>query len=188
MKRIILFLAILPVVATGQTVYKCTVNGQTAYQQQPCADNARSEQLQFRQSGDTTQTNNDAYQKLSRNVKLTDIANDADECMTTARSRVWGQANRRIARLDAQIQRLRYNIQRANNNAAGASWESGLRSEIAGLEQAIATERTSADGLVMEAEQRCLDQRDQRTDAAKAQFEREDEARQSQQQQEQKSE
>lgn len=178
MKRTILFLVMLPAMSDAQTVFKCTSNGQTAYQQQPCADNARAEALQFRQSGDTTQTHNDAYQKLSRNVKLTDIANDADECMTAARSRVWGKADRRISRLSAQIQRLRLNILYANNNAAGASWESGLRSEIAGLEQAIATERTSADGLVMEAEQRCIEQRDQRTDAAQTQFAREDEARQ----------
>lgn len=156
MKRLLFAALLLPAAAPAQTVYKCTINGQTAYQQQPCADDANATTLQFKQRKEET-AGTDAYLRLSRNVKLNDINRTGDECVAEANRRIWYQANRRIARLDQQINRLRLNILRANNNAAGASWEAGMRSEIAGLEQAIATERTSADALVMEAEQRCND-------------------------------
>lgn len=176
MKRLLFAALLLPTAATAQTVYKCTTNGQTAYQQQPCADDAKSTELRFRDNN-ADPLSNDAYLRMSRNVKLNDINRTGDECVAEANRRIWYQANRRIARLDQQINRLRLNIQRANNNAAGASWEAGMRSEIAGLEQAIATERTSADALVMEAEQRCNDQRDNAINTATEQFASEDEQR-----------
>lgn len=176
MRALLLIAILLPSTLTAQTVYKCTVNGQTAYQQQPCDDNARAEQLEFKARKEDT-VGTDAYVRMSRNVKLADIENAQQQCISNARDRIYSQANRRIAGLDAQIVRLRQRITVAANNMAGASWEAGMRSEIAGLEQAIATERTSADGLFMDAEQRCIETAEKSVTSAREQFAREDEQR-----------
>lgn len=90
-----------------------------------------------------------------KSVDLNNAGYAERDCLSGAANNVLGPSNARLAGYQQQIRGLNANIRRASDNAAGAAWESGLRSQIAGLEQAIAMERGAAESRMDSERQRC---------------------------------
>lgn len=138
-------LAVLALVSpVAHAVYKCQVNGTTTYQAQPCSGasqhvqqmNIRSESPSVTQGGDKPAVQS-GIQKSQSSLAATEKR--AVEQM--ARERQIREANyeiqnleRRIANRSEQMTRemdaLRAQKARANNNLAGATWEQSLSTEM----------------------------------------------------------
>lgn len=174
---VVLLLAVS--VAQGQAMYKCkTASGRTIYQQQPCAGSATEverREIKADPAGDA-QAGVSAQAAMMRGVAMTDIDYETSACMGSASRRVFGPMERRVANLEGEKQALLRQTQQANNNLAGASWESGLRSQIAGLDSAIATERAMADATFSRERSLCQEQGEARKREAQERFAAEDEA------------
>jgi hypothetical protein len=144
--------------APAQTVFKCTdANGISAYSAKPCSeDPAKVTEVAVRKEKDgdpgAARANFDA---MRRSNDWADIQRNAETCVRGARERIFGMSNQRIAGLNSEIARMEQGISMATNDVTGATWANGLRQQIAGIQQAIATERTSADQLFATESARC---------------------------------
>lgn len=181
MRATVLCLFLLPCTAYSQTIYKCKGSGgRTVYQQMPCADeSATIEQRQIKQHTPDSSVSAapDAQTAMTRNVELTRADEATRRCINAASSNSYGASDRRLAQLEADKARLQQQIRLANNNLAGAAWESGLRSQLGSIEAAISTERASADGLFNQARARCEEDAQRRKAELQSRFEAEDRER-----------
>lgn len=151
--------------AAEAQVYKCKdASGASVYSQQPCGTDAREVKTRKAPAVDVAAIS----QQQSNAGKVLDAGYRYSECMNAVDAQVVAPSRQRIAGYREQIAGLNRSIRRANNNVAGASWEAGLRGQIAGLEQAIATERTALDARAGADRQRCADVRTQASAAPKA--------------------
>jgi hypothetical protein len=178
MRYALLLLLLLSATVEAQTIFKCAgANGQTVYQQTPCANEAATiEQRTIRERTPTEETTSgpDARTSMARNVELSRLDTTLNRCLSAARARSYSGADARTAQLEAQKNQLLQDTRRANNNIAGASWEAGLRSQIAGIDSAIATERSAADALFNSERARCQDEARQSREDAERRFAEED--------------
>ena len=127
----------------AHAVYKCQSNGTTSYQANPCSGptkagqqlNIRSEPQGVMPSGDRPAT------QPSPQKSPTSAGNEKQALEQMARERQIREANyeienleRRIANRSEQMTRemdsLRAQKARANNNLAGATWEQSLSTEM----------------------------------------------------------
>ncbi|WP_337054999.1 DUF4124 domain-containing protein [Pseudoxanthomonas sp. USHLN014] len=155
--------AVLAFVAGGahaQAVYKCKgKDGGTAYQSSPCSPDAQPVKVQGTRAATLTEGEIANRQAVFKSTDLSSAGIAEQNCLSAANSRIYGSSNQRVAEYQAQISRLNARAARANNNLAGATFESGLRTQIASLQQSIAQERSAADTSMNAERQRCGDQR-----------------------------
>jgi len=116
-------------------VYKCSgPDGAVVFAAQPCGANAAEVHIDAGK-GLRDSSSGTALRDLGDGVEDSRCRQDADNL----RSRE-GSGN--IEELERRRDSLRNSLQYANNNMAGATWESGVRKEIGDLETAIGQERT----------------------------------------------
>lgn len=158
MKKELTCIALATMAAIGVThaqVYKCAgPGGSTVYSQAPCGANAQ--EVQVRNSAPPTNDGSDRNRAaVAQSVALSSAGIAERNCIQRAESDILGPSNRRIGDYQRQISSLNSQMARANNNLAGATWQTGLRNQIASLQQSIATERASADAQLLTARQNC---------------------------------
>lgn len=142
----------------AQTVYKCKdANGAPIFTQQPCsADPAKFEVMQIKGIGQA----DESAAAAARASEEEGVASRAESrCINDRLTPIIDQSNQRIRDYDGRIAALENRILYAKNNLAGATWESGMREEIAALRTSISSERISADGLAASARKSCTDER-----------------------------
>lgn len=181
MRSLVLCLLLFPSVGYSQTIYKCKgPGGRIVYQQMPCVDEAATiEQRQIKHHTPTASVAAapDAQTSMTRNVELTRADEATRRCISAASNNSYGASDRRLTQLEADKARLQQQIRLANNNLAGAAWESGLRSQLGSIEAAISTERASADALFNQARARCEEDAQRRKAELQSRFEAEDRER-----------
>lgn len=154
--------------ATGSVqaqVYKCVrANGVTEYAQTPCGDNAREVEVR---AGPTTSADDGGdrnRQAIAQSTALSSAGISERNCVRRAEADILGPANRRAAAYQQQISALNAQLTGAANDLAGATSQSGIRTQIAGVQQAMATDRSGADAQVVVARQDCATARRARED------------------------
>jgi hypothetical protein len=154
---------------SAQTVYKCKdKNGAPIFSQQPCAsDPAKVETLEVKGIGKADPEAARA-QKDSEDASFVSRSIDRKEreCVENRVRPIQSSSNARVSGYQQRIDGLQIQTTRAKNNLAGATWESGIRSEIAALQTSISTERASADRLVSDAVAACAEERKRSEDRA----------------------
>lgn len=160
MRHLPIILAALVAVApaTGaQEVYRCTgANGEVAFASKPCGTDASPVVLRSSApaTGDNTAVRAQADLAARGSITLRE-----QQCLRAADDNIRTPAGTRIAGYRARIGKLENALRYAANNQAGATWSSGLRQEIASLQEAITTEEVSAETLAQAAYVRCRETR-----------------------------
>ncbi len=115
--------------ANAQTVYKCVdARGTTEFSRTPCADDpAKMEAVDT--SGSKRTGTGGSVSELNEYAQMNELRRRCDARIQGIASAYSGQHGR----VNAQIADLERQIARAKNNLAGATWESGMRQQIAGL-------------------------------------------------------
>lgn len=103
-------------------------------------------------------------------TELADAGIAERNCLAAEQSRIYGPVNARAQDVSRQIAALNRDLSRASNNLAGATYEAGIRSQIASLQQSQAADRTSADSQMAEARRRCGDARTERERATREKY------------------
>lgn len=146
----------------AQTVYKCKdKNGAPIFSQQPCAaDPKQVETLEVKGIGKVDEQAAAAQKSAEEASFVTrSIERKEDECISGRTGPIQANSAARIAGYEQRIAAHQNQLRYANNNLAGATWESGIRSEIAALQASISSERASADRLISDAIAACADLR-----------------------------
>lgn len=152
-------------------VYKCKgANGEAVYSQQACGSQA--EEMKVRSSKVPTANAGEAATRAAvyRSTDLSDAAIAERNCLSSANSSIYQPVNSRISGYQRQIGELNAAAARARNNLAGATYEAGIRTQLAGLQQTIASERQAADASMNLARQRCADDRRERQAAIEKKY------------------
>lgn len=162
MTKIAVMLAlVLPVAAGAQEVFKCKgADGSVTFSQHPCGDGAEAVQIR------TYEPSAEERARAAARARPSALSLDGDLriCLDRAQ-RVAAPVFRQIEANWARIRQLEHRSRQAANNLAGATWEAGLRQEIASLHQANATLQTSADEQVRQAENACYQERERQARA-----------------------
>ncbi|MCB1934147.1 MAG: DUF4124 domain-containing protein [Candidatus Accumulibacter sp.] len=126
---IVLALLLATTPATAQKVYKCTAaNGTTEFSQRPCSDDP--DKVQTVDTSRSLKTGSGgSVADQSDFASMNEVRRRCQVRLDNISSRYAGQ-RRRIA---DEIAALESRVARTNNNLAGATLESGLRQQIAGL-------------------------------------------------------
>lgn len=144
MRPIIILAAILAAPMAQAEIYKCKVNGQTVFSQQPCGEHAVEVKPKVSQPSAAAVAEQQAV-----NASVQAAASSME------RSRRMGQIERALADLDARIVQmeadrdwkianLRFSRNYANNNLAGAAWQQSLAMEMGAVSAQYATSISSA--------------------------------------------
>jgi hypothetical protein len=145
--------------AMGQ-VYKCKgKSGETVYQQDPCSPSSQPLNMRGTKPATRTQAEDQTRTTVFRSTDLSDAAIAERQCVGSATNAIYGPSNDRVAGYRNQIAGLNREIANLNNNLAGATAATGLRGQINGLQDSIATEQSTAAQLADSATQRCADAR-----------------------------
>lgn len=158
--------------ATAQ-VFKCKgANGEVVYSQHACGTGAQ--EVRVKSSRPATRTDGEIANRdaVFRSTDLSDSSIAERNCVASARSSIYGPVESRIAGYQRQIAQLNRELSTAANNLAGATFESGIRGQISGLQQSISTERMTAESSMNSARQRCSDERRLRETAIDKKYER----------------
>lgn len=154
----------------AQTVYKCKdKSGAPVFSQQPCATDPRQvETIEVKGIG-KTDPEAAAAQRASEEASFvaSGIARRERECIASRANPIESSSNARVAGYEQRIAVLQQKIRLANNNLAGATYESGIRNEIAALQTSISTEQSSAGRLISDAISACADDRKREEDRAR---------------------
>lgn len=141
-------------------IYKCKrADGSTEYAQQPCGADAQEVRVRTAPAASNEGAGSSNQQAIQQSTALSSAAIAERNCVIRAEGDILGPTNRRIAGYQSQIDGLNQQLATANNNLAGATWSAGIRGQIAGLQQSVASERTSADGQLTTARQGCASTR-----------------------------
>lgn len=163
--RLLLAIALLlPMTCSAGAVFKCKgANGATVFSEKPCGADAQEVKLRADpvQAATTPESAAQAREAEASTVARNTIGIQARKCRDAANYSVTSVSNSRIAGYRQRIAALEARIATRANNLAGATWESGMRQEIAALQQSISTEQASADQLLSAEIARC-DQEEQR--------------------------
>ena len=152
---LLLLLVLAPTAVTGQSVYKCVdERGTTVFSERPCADDpAKVETVDTSRSLKTG--TGGAVAEQSEFAQMNQIRRRCEERLESVEDRY----RRDYARIAREIASLETRSGTANNNLAGATLESGLRSQIAGLTAERGTLKAAeAEELASEREQCRLDE------------------------------
>ena len=149
MKTLMAILSLLVLLVAGSAaaeVYKCTVDGRTSYSEAPCANSKSGGIVNMHKSAPTPQSpaanasagaeesasgargnSRDAStEKVNREVgdriKVRDLSNDIDRAEV--------QLSMLNGNMERELNALRDKKVRANNNQAGATWESSISAEM----------------------------------------------------------
>ena len=156
----VLYLLVLPGALAAQTIYKCAgAHGVQVFSQVPCG--VEAEEVQLRVAEPTEADRTAAAQRLARPGV---VALDGDErvCLDRAHRTAHDSPSRQLRAYRQRLAALERRARYTNNNLAGATLEAGLREEIAGIHQAMATIQMSAEQAYQAGAQRCRDQRARR--------------------------
>ncbi|NYZ63006.1 DUF4124 domain-containing protein [Luteimonas deserti] len=153
-------------------VYKCVrANGATEYAQTPCGENAREVEVRSPPTTSAEDGSSRNRQAIAQSTALSSAGIAERNCVQRAEADILGPSNRRAAAYQQQINALNAQLARADNDLAGATSQSGIRSQIAGIQQAMATDRSSANAQVVVARQECATARRTREDEIRRQTE-----------------
>ena len=142
----------MPIAApAAQTVYKCKQGDITVFSPQPCGKDAK--EVDTSAALRTGTADNKALEQISASVKDSNCRRDA------ARYTV-GAADDRIVAMQRERRALEVELSKANNNLAGATYESGIRTQIAQLQATMSKERSDANSAYRAALAECDKQRD----------------------------
>lgn len=149
--------------AQAQTVFKCTgPDGSPVFSQSQCGNDAQEVEVKV-VAPSSEQIENAGEESRSR-LAARKVEQDEIACIRRVERSANGASDRRARDYNARINALERRIGTAANNFAGATWEIGMREEIASLHQAIAMDRASADSVVASGRQRCMEERQRRED------------------------
>lgn len=152
---LLLLLVLAPTVVTGQSVYKCVDDrGTTVFSQRPCADDPAKVETVDTSRALKTGTGG-AVAEQSEFAQMNQLRRRCDDRLRSVEDRY----RRDYSRIAREIASLEARGETANNNLAGATLESGLRSQIAGLAAERGTLKAAeADELSSVREQCRLDE------------------------------
>jgi len=147
---LLLLLMILAASSPSQSVYKCMQGGTTVFSQKPCADDpAKMETVDTSRSLRTGTGGSIA--ELGEMAAISDLRLKCSQHIGAVATRYRNQ----YGTIAAQISGLERTIARANNNLAGATMESGLRQQIAGLVTERGTLRAAESAESTAERERC---------------------------------
>lgn len=167
MKRSSAILVLVALAGCGPAaaqVYKCPgPDGKPQYTDKPCGDDPAKNAVKLHVPPPPT---DGAYERnanyLSDSTSRRNLQLREDACLSAEMDRINRSSATRIRELQARIAILERRSAAANNNLAGATYESGLREELAGLHGAISTERSSAAQQETAARDRCRAERERK--------------------------
>ena len=139
--------------AFAQKVYKCTSpTGVVTFTHDPCGADAKEV--------DTSKAN-----KHSAAHDRTDVTNavaidDMEHECTQRIDNITRNSNAQIGELNDEIHRLRVKMGYTSNNLAGAQLDTGLSTQVSGLEHRISGIETTRDGAVLAAQETCRQRKD----------------------------
>ncbi|MFC3033411.1 DUF4124 domain-containing protein [Pseudoalteromonas fenneropenaei] len=152
---------VLPfMLASSTSVYKCNDNGTVVYSQFPCGKDQQVVTIKAPPflGGQTAQqqTAQQTQQQTAQQV-LADIESYvAVEQVKREIARLEGKREAKLKQRDAQLLALQQKKLKANNNLAGAQWETSISEEMSAISQAYATEVESLDAAIRSLQQRQL--------------------------------
>ncbi|KAA9003500.1 DUF4124 domain-containing protein [Stenotrophomonas cyclobalanopsidis] len=152
-------------------VFKCKgASGETVYSQDPCSAGAAP--MRLRSNRASTESAGEAANRAAvyQTTELADAGIAERNCLSSEQSRIYGPVNVRGQDVSRQIAALNRDLAKASNNLAGATYEAGIRSQIASLHQSQTADRTSADTQMAEARRRCADARSERERATREKY------------------
>lgn len=129
MLPLLLFIGLASTGTAAQSVYKCVdARGTTVFSQRPCADDpAKVETVDTSRALKTG--SGGAVAEQSEFAQMNQLRRRCDDRLRAVQDRY----GRDYGRIEREISSLEARSDRASNNLAGATWESGMRSQIAGL-------------------------------------------------------
>lgn len=159
-----ILLMLAPFGVAAQTVYKCPGDdGTTIYSQRPCStDESKVERVTVRVPASARATTGEGDSGNGRNVPWSQLATDEARCIELAVGNIMDPTNERIARLQADVDRLEARAFYAEGKPASVAQDVELEERIGKLRRLIAQERTSAEHLAAMARQRCSEDRRRR--------------------------
>ncbi len=145
-------------------------SGETVYSQAPCSADAAP--MKLRSNRAATESSGEAANRAAvyQTTELADAGIAERNCLSSEQSRIYGPVNARGQDVSRQIAALNRELATARNNLAGATYASGIRSQIASLQQAQTADRISADSQMAEARKRCGDARAERERATREKY------------------
>lgn len=173
MKGILLaiVLAAVGVPSASAQVYKCKgASGETVYSQNPCAGGA--EPMKLRSTRSSTESAGEASNRAAvyQNTELADAGIAERNCVQGERSRIYGPLDSRSQQVGRQIGELNRQLAAAGTNLAGATQDSGIRAQIASLQQSLSGERVAADTQMSNAREQCAATRRERERSVREKF------------------
>lgn len=137
-------------------VYKCTrPDGTTEYSQLSCGASAKEVEIRAAPTSSPEDGSDRNRQAIAQSNALSSAVIAERNCVGRAEADILGPSNRRAAEYRQQINALNAQLAGAGSNLAGATSQAGIRSQISGLQQSMATDRASADAQVIAARQNC---------------------------------
>ncbi len=104
-------------------IYKCTVNGKTAYSERPCGADAETVQIKV------APVDQAAKEAAQQRISALGTRVQADQIRTKISS-LESEINALNRKREADLQRIAAKKTRAANNLAGATWEQSLSTEM----------------------------------------------------------
>ncbi|WP_353085458.1 DUF4124 domain-containing protein [Stenotrophomonas sp.] len=161
---------LLPCAATAQ-VYKCKgSSGETVYSQNPCARDSKPHDVRAGRAATATPAEAANRQSVFKSTDISDAGIAERNCLVSARKRIYGPSDQRIAGYERQVQNLNREASLARNNLAGATYDAGIRNQLSGLQQSITAERVSADSQMSTATQQCAETKRKQVEAIEARY------------------
>lgn len=146
-------------------VYKCArPGGGTEYSQSPCGANAEEIKVRAAPVASPDDGSDRNRQAIAQSNALSSAVIAERNCVARAEADILGPSGRRVAEYRQHIDALNAQLADAGSNLAGATSQAGIRAQISGLHQSMATERSSADAQAIAARQGCAEIRRARED------------------------
>ncbi|HHV7321188.1 MULTISPECIES: DUF4124 domain-containing protein [Stenotrophomonas] len=164
-----ILLGCAPLASAQVYKFKCA-SGETVYSQNPCA--AGAEPMKLRSSRSSTETAGEASNRAAvyQNTELADAGIAERNCVQGERSRIYGPLESRSQQVGRQVAELNHQLAAAGTNLAGATQDSGIRAQIASLQQSLSAERVAADTQMSNAREQCASVRRERERSVRDKF------------------
>lgn len=152
LKRIILLIALTASALGHAAVYQCKVNGQTVFSDQPCGDDAKEINIKppaRNGSGMVSDGARDFLEHRDRKAKTERIGRDIE--------RLEREKTQVRKKMDEALDRYQQQKSLANNNLAGATWETALANEAEVMRQRYQSEIDDIDRQIERKRQELAD-------------------------------
>lgn len=152
-------------------VYKCKgASGETVYSQNPCAAGAGP--MKLRSTRSSTESAGEASNRAAvyQNTELADAGIAERNCVQAERSRIYGPLESRSQQVGRQIAELNRQLASQGGDLAGATHDSGIRAQVASLQQSLSAERVAADTQMSSAREQCSTARRERERSVRDRF------------------